>query len=88
MGGSDTRRSRRLRNRVVVMWHPFSHLSVRRSISDAAIAAVAFALLALVGLPPWLVVKLGGEAGYAVGLLRSGTHSAIYRYDAPCRTLP
>ena len=40
-----------------------------RSISDAAIAVVAFALLAVVGLPPWLVVVLGGLAGYAVGLL-------------------
>ena len=40
-----------------------------RSISDAAIAVVAFALLAVVGLPPWLVVILGGVAGYAIGLL-------------------
>ena len=49
--------------------HAFSHLSVQRSISDAAIAVVAFALLAVVVLPPWLVVILGGAAGYAVGLL-------------------
>ena len=40
-----------------------------RSISDAAIAVAAFVLLAVVGLPPWLVVVLGGVAGYAVGLL-------------------
>ena len=40
-----------------------------RSISDAAIAVVAFALLAVVGLPPWLVVILGGVAGYTIGLL-------------------
>ena len=40
-----------------------------RSISDAAIAVVAFALLAVVGLPPWLVVMLGGVAGYTIGLL-------------------
>ena len=40
-----------------------------RSISDAAIAVAAFVLLAVVGLPPWLVVVLGGLAGYAIGLL-------------------
>ena len=40
-----------------------------RSVSDAAIAVAAFALLAVVGLPPWLVVVLGGLAGYALGLL-------------------
>lgn len=40
-----------------------------RSISDAAIAVAAFALLAVVGLPPWLVVLLGGVAGYTIGLL-------------------
>ena len=40
-----------------------------RSISDAAIAVVAFALLAVVGLPPWVVVILGGVVGYAIGLL-------------------
>lgn len=40
-----------------------------RSISDAAIAVGAFVLLAVVGMPPWLVVILGGVAGYAIGLL-------------------
>ena len=69
MVGSDTRRSSRLHNRVVVTQHAFNHLSVRRSISDAAIAIVAFALLAVVGLPPWLVVILGAAAGYTIGLL-------------------
>ena len=66
---SDTRRRSRLRSRIVVTQHSFNHLSVRHSNSDAAIAVVAFALLALVGLPPWLVVILGGVAGYAIGLL-------------------
>lgn len=40
-----------------------------RTVSDAGIAVVAFVLLAIVGLPPWLVVVLGGLAGYAIGLL-------------------
>ena len=40
-----------------------------RTVSDAAIAVVAFVLLAIVGLPPWLVVVLGGLAGYAIGVL-------------------
>ena len=69
MVGSDTRRSSRLHNRVVVTEHSCSHLSVQRSISDAATAVVAFALLAVVGLPPWLVVILGGVAGHTIGLL-------------------
>ena len=68
MVGGYSRRSSRLRNRVVVTQHSFDHLSRLRSISDAAIAVVAFALLAVVGLPPWLVVILGGVAGYTIGL--------------------
>ena len=40
-----------------------------RSVSDAVVAIVAFILLAVVGLPPWLVVILGGLAGYTVALL-------------------
>ena len=39
-----------------------------RSVTDAAVALIAFALLA-VGLPPWLVVVMGGIAGQAFGFM-------------------
>ena len=39
-----------------------------RSVTDAVVALVAFALLA-VGLPPWLVVVMGGIAGQAFGFM-------------------
>ena len=39
-----------------------------RSVTDAVVALVAFALLA-VGFPPWLVVVMGGIAGQAFGIM-------------------
>ena len=39
-----------------------------RSVTDAVVALVAFALLAA-GLPPWLVVVMGGIAGQAFGFM-------------------
>ena len=40
-----------------------------RSVTDAVVALVAFTLLAVVGLPPWLVVVMGGIAGQAFGFM-------------------